>query len=186
VYMHVGRYEAAGWGEFWAGVVGGRIAFLHLPEEGSPKPPQADGPPRELLQFARKWGLSITSAKNNSLLDELWQQLGQYLQGERRQFQLPLLLLGTGFQKAVWEKLTTIPWGTTVTYGELAASLGNRGLARAVGQANSLNPVPIIVPCHRVVAVGGLGGYSGGLSMKQRLLQLEGWPLTTMVEGKGG
>ncbi len=170
--MHIGRYKAAGWGEFWAGTIQGKIAFLQLPEETSQEVSRKGKPPRELLRFAEKWGLSIVLGSNGSL-DDLWIQLEQYLQGNRKYFQLPLELLGTEFQKRVWQLLMTIPWGATVTYGELAAKLGNRSLARAVGRANSLNPVPIIVPCHRVVAAGGLGGYSSGLGMKQRLLQLE-------------
>ena len=89
-------------------------------------------PPRELFEFADKWGLSLSLSRDSSL-DELWDQLSQYLWGVRKEFQLPLQLLGTDFQKSVWQVLMTIPWGTTVTYGELAASLGNRGLARAVG-----------------------------------------------------
>ena len=173
--MYIGRYEAAGWGEFWAGVIEGKVAFLQLPGEASQRLSGEGEPPRELFEFADKWGLSLSLSRDSSL-DELWDQLSQYLWGVRKEFQLPLQPLGTDFQKSVWQVLMTIPWGTTVTYGELAASLGNRGLARAVGRANSLNPVPIIIPCHRVVAAGGLGGYSGGLEMKQRLLQLEGRP----------
>jgi len=88
---------------------------------------------------------------------------------------LPALdLRGSDFQREVWRALVQIPWGEVRTYGELAASLGRPGAARAVGAANGQNPVAILVPCHRVVAVGGrLGGYSGGLDVKRRLLAHE-------------
>jgi methylated-DNA-[protein]-cysteine S-methyltransferase len=185
VDMHIGRYELAGWGEFWAGVIKGKVAYLQLLGEASQGVSGGGETPEELLQFADKWSLSPTLSRDSSL-DELWSQLTQYLGGDRKEFELPLQLLGTDFQRMVWQMLMTIPWGSTVTYGELAARLGNRRLARAVGRANGLNPVPIIVPCHRVVAAGGLGGYSGGLGIKQRLLQLEGRPWTTAVRGKGG
>jgi methylated-DNA-[protein]-cysteine S-methyltransferase len=82
---------------------------------------------------------------------------------------------GTAFQRAVWRRLAAIPWGETATYGAIAAALGQPGAARAVGQANGRNPLPIVVPCHRVIAGGGrLGGYSAGLARKRWLLAHEG------------
>lgn len=103
------------------------------------------------------------------------EQLDEYFAGERRVFTLPLAPQGTAFQLAVWKALADIPYGETITYGELAARVGRPAASRAVGQANGANPIPIVYPCHRVVASGGrLGGYGGGLDVKRRLLALEG------------
>jgi len=102
-------------------------------------------------------------------------QLNEYFSGRRRAFRLPLAPEGTAFQLAVWEALKAIPYGQTVSYGELARRLGNVGGARAVGLANGANPLPIIVPCHRVIgADGSLTGFGGGLYIKRTLLCLEG------------
>jgi O-6-methylguanine DNA methyltransferase len=102
-------------------------------------------------------------------------QLEEYFAGERRTFDLPLELEGTDFQRSVWLRLAEIPYGETVSYAELAMMVGRPHAYRAVGQANGANPVPIVLPCHRVVASGGgLGGYGGGLPMKRQLLTLEG------------
>jgi methylated-DNA-[protein]-cysteine S-methyltransferase len=105
---------------------------------------------------------------------EVARQLGQYFAGERTAFDLPLAPRGDDFRQRVWAALRTIPHGETRTYGQLAASLGGVGLARAVGAANALNPLSIVVPCHRVVGAGGaLTGYAGGLERKRFLLALE-------------
>jgi methylated-DNA-[protein]-cysteine S-methyltransferase len=102
-------------------------------------------------------------------------QLEEYFSGVRRSFALPLAPAGTVFQVSVWKALEEIPYGETITYGELAGRVGRPGAFRAVGQANGANPLPIVYPCHRVVAAGGhLGGYGGGLDAKRRLLALEG------------
>lgn len=102
-------------------------------------------------------------------------QLEEYFAGERREFDLPIELRGTTFQQEVWLALAEIPYGKTVSYAELAKMVGRPGAYRAVGQANGSNPIPIVLPCHRVVASGGgIGGYGGGLTMKRRLLALEG------------
>ena len=102
-------------------------------------------------------------------------QLDEYFSGARRAFRLPLAPAGTAFQLAVWEALRAIPYGQTVSYTELARRLGNAGSARAVGLANGANPLPIIVPCHRVIgADGSLTGFGGGLHIKRALLSLEG------------
>jgi methylated-DNA-[protein]-cysteine S-methyltransferase len=101
-------------------------------------------------------------------------QLQEYARGERRAFELELDLQGTEFELRVWNALCAIPWGRTRTYGEIARSIGAPGASRAVGRANGRNPLPIVVPCHRVVSGTGLGGFSGGLEWKQRLLALEG------------
>jgi methylated-DNA-[protein]-cysteine S-methyltransferase len=102
-------------------------------------------------------------------------QLEQYFAGHRRSFDLALRLKGTPFQQRVWAELQRIPYGETLSYGELARRLGLSGGARAVGLANGSNPVPIIVPCHRVIGSdGSLTGFGGGLPIKRALLSLEG------------
>jgi methylated-DNA-[protein]-cysteine S-methyltransferase len=103
------------------------------------------------------------------------EQLTEYFAGERTEFDLPIALVGTDFQKDVWTALADIPYGKTFSYAELAGMVGRPTAFRAVGQANGANPIPIVLPCHRVVASGGgIGGYGGGLPMKRQLLSLEG------------
>ncbi|MEI2732939.1 MAG: methylated-DNA--[protein]-cysteine S-methyltransferase [Dermatophilaceae bacterium] len=103
-------------------------------------------------------------------------QLAQYFAGDRRTFELPLAAVGTPFQHRVWDEVAAVPFGQTVTYGEIAAHLGMPvAAARAVGAANGANPLPIVVPCHRVIGADGtLTGYAGGLERKEALLRLEG------------
>ena len=106
-------------------------------------------------------------------------QLEEYFDGRRQDFDLKVHPAGTEFQHLVWAALRKIPYGTTTSYGELAASLGRPNSSRAVGAANGANPVSIIVPCHRVVgADGSLTGFGGGLETKRYLLDLEGAPCT--------
>jgi methylated-DNA-[protein]-cysteine S-methyltransferase len=101
-------------------------------------------------------------------------QLSEYFEGARTSFDLPLAARGTSFQLQVWDALRLIPYGVTASYGEVAASIGRPGAARAVGLANGRNPIAIIVPCHRVIgADGSLVGYGGGLERKRYLLDLE-------------
>lgn len=109
-----------------------------------------------------------------TVLGQAADQLQEYFSGERRRFEVPMDLDGTGFQREVWAQLALIPYGETITYRALAHRVGRPTGYRAVGQANGRNPVPIIVPCHRVVASDGLGGYGGGLAVKRSLLALEG------------
>lgn len=102
-------------------------------------------------------------------------QLDEYFKGQRETFDLPLRLTGSEFQRQVWQALTSIPFGDSISYGQLAQAVGRAGAARAVGQANGANPIPIVVPCHRVVASdGGMGGFSGGIELKRWLLAHEG------------
>nr|WP_163500781.1 methylated-DNA--[protein]-cysteine S-methyltransferase [Halomonas socia] len=100
-------------------------------------------------------------------------QVLAYLDGRRRSFSLELAPHGSDFQRQVWAALLRIPYGETRTYGELAKRLGREGAARAIGAANGANPLPLLIPCHRVVAADGMGGYSGGEALKARLLVLE-------------
>ena len=107
-------------------------------------------------------------------LDAWRTQLDEYFAGTRTRFDLPLRLHGTPFQVEVWEQLRRIPYGETISYGELARRVGNANASRAVGLANGQNPLPIVVPCHRVIGANGkLTGYGGGLPIKARLLELE-------------
>ncbi len=108
------------------------------------------------------------------MLKDTATQLEEYFAGARTEFTVPMELDGTAFQKDVWTELTRIPYGKTISYGELARRVGRPKGPRAVGQANGKNPIPIIVPCHRVLASTGIGGYGGGLPMKRTLLAVEG------------
>lgn len=105
---------------------------------------------------------------------EARRQLAGYFAGALQEFDLPLAAEGTAFQRGVWERLREIPYGATVSYGELARRMGRPGASRAVGLANGRNPISIVVPCHRVIGSGGkLIGYGGGLANKARLIELE-------------
>ena len=111
---------------------------------------------------------------HNPLLGEAARQLRAYFGGAAREFCLPLVMTGTDFQKRVWRELLAIPYGETRSYGQIAAAIGSPNAVRAVGAANGANPIPIVVPCHRVIGAGGkLVGYGGGLALKRRLLELE-------------
>jgi len=108
-------------------------------------------------------------------LENATHQLQEYFQGQRQSFTLPLAPPGTPFQQRVWQELQRIPFGTTLTYRELAQRLGMPQAARAVGHANGRNPLAIVIPCHRLIGSDGqLRGYAGGIALKQRLLQHEG------------
>jgi methylated-DNA-[protein]-cysteine S-methyltransferase len=114
-------------------------------------------------------------ATSNVVSAEAIRQLDEYFAGKREEFELPLKLTGTEFQRQVWTELTSIPFGQTVSYGDLARAIGKPTAVRAVGAANGDNPISIIVPCHRVVGSdGGLTGYGGGLERKEWLLKHEG------------
>ena len=105
---------------------------------------------------------------------EAVRQLREYFAGKLTGFDLPLAPRGTEFQRSVWRQLQEIPYGETISYGELARRVGNPKASRAVGSANAANPLPIVIPCHRVIAANGtLGGFGGGLPTKQVLLALE-------------
>ena len=139
----------------------------------------------------------LTLAAGDTALEELWlpgdmpeesfperrtellcraeKELQEYFCGIRKVFDLPLAPAGTPFQRRVWQELCRIPCGEVVSYGEIARRIGQPKASRAIGQANHRNPIPILIPCHRVIAAhGGLGGYGGGLDIKIRLLEHEG------------
>lgn len=114
------------------------------------------------------------SGKAIEILKETQVQLEQYLCGQRKAFDLPLDVAGTEFQKRVWLELSKIPYGKTCSYSDIAKKIKNDKAVRAVGTANGRNPISLIVPCHRVIAADGtLGGYAGGLEIKEKLLRLE-------------
>lgn len=126
--------------------------------------------------FADKHGCSQIGKAwaGHPVLCEAKRQLGEYFAGQRRKFELPLAPAGTKFQRRVWKALEHIPYGETCAYGEIARRIGKPKAVRAVGAANGANPIPIIVPCHRVIgADGSLTGYGGGLTRKKKLLALE-------------
>jgi methylated-DNA-[protein]-cysteine S-methyltransferase len=108
------------------------------------------------------------------LVDKLAQELAEYFAGKRREFSLPVEPHGTDFQRAVWRAIAAIPYGSTLTYAEIARAAGRANAVRAAGTATGANPIPILIPCHRVIAAHGkLGGFAGGLDAKRRLLALE-------------
>lgn len=126
--------------------------------------------------FVKKQNIQmIKSLKENQILVTAVKELTEYLAGNRKKFDLPLDIEGTEFQKRVWNQLRKIPYGKTYSYKELANQIKNEKACRAVGTANGKNPLCIIIPCHRIIAADGtLGGYSGGLDLKIKLLELEG------------
>ena len=127
------------------------------------------------LRFAERFETPAEWRRQDAPFSEAKRQLDAYFDGRLRRFDLPLAPEGTAFQQRCWQVLTEIPFGETISYGEQARRVGRPGAARAVGQANGANPLPVIIPCHRVVATnGGLGGYTGGLHIKRFLLALEG------------
>ncbi len=117
---------------------------------------------------------TCTGVAEPALAARIRAQLDEYFAKQRTDFDLPLEARGTEFQKKVWDALCAIPYGETRSYGEIAASIGNKNACRAVGMANHNNPIAIVIPCHRVVGANGkLTGYAGGLATKEALLRLE-------------
>ena len=141
----------------------------------------SDGAAITCLQFASYRGEPVTCEAgwvedaSVPVLREAVEQLGEYFAGTRTSFDLPLRPTGTTFQKSVWAALCQIPFGQTISYGELARRVGNPSASRAVGMANGRNPIAIVIPCHRVIgANGSLTGFGGGVEVKRMLLELEG------------
>ncbi|QQK08851.1 methylated-DNA--[protein]-cysteine S-methyltransferase [Miniphocaeibacter halophilus] len=128
---------------------------------------------------SRITNISFTKKFEGQLLEteltkEAFKQIEEYLQGKRKEFDLPLKTKGTDFQNRVWNSLKKIPYGKTCSYEDIAKDIGNEKACRAVGNANNKNPIVIVIPCHRVIGKNRkLVGYGGGLSIKKRLLELE-------------
>ena len=130
----------------------------------------------ELLfpKAAEKLSIPAEWQKDEACFAETLRQLRQYFAGDRRQFDCPMAPQGTPFQERVWQELRKIPYGETASYGAIAQRIGNPKACRAVGMANSKNPIPIIIPCHRIIGKdGSLTGFGGGLAVKKQLLDLE-------------
>lgn len=139
-------------GEMWLVQDGDALTELRLPGDAAPEGEHAETP----------------------LLREAALQLAEYFEGKRAVFDLPLKPEGTEFRRAVWAALLDIPAGSTASYGDIALAIGKPKASRAVGSANHANPLPVFIPCHRVIGSGGaLVGYGGGLDLKQKLLELE-------------
>lgn len=137
-------------------------------------------------EHARRPATTLFGGRTDSGFGRAIEQLAEYFGGDRTRFELPFSRRGGGFQQRVWALLDRIPYGQTRTYGQLAAELGDPGLAREVGWANGRNPLSIVVPCHRVLgADGGLVGYAGGLDRKRALLQLEGAAVARQMSLEG-
>ena len=117
--------------------------------------------------------------QNNETLIETKKQIDEYLSGNRKVFDIPLLTIGTNFQKSVWNALIKIPYGSISTYSQLAEDIDNPKAVRAVASANGANAIALAIPCHRIIeSNGNLGGYGGGLAVKKRLLELENYKET--------
>ncbi|MFD2370321.1 methylated-DNA--[protein]-cysteine S-methyltransferase [Brevibacillus sp. GCM10020057] len=132
----------------------------------------------QLQRWSKKTFLGVAPVRDDARNEAARTQLQEYFAGERREFALPLDLYGTPFQKSVWHALTKIPYGETRSYKDIALAIGAAKAVRAIGGANNRNPIPIVIPCHRVIGSNGaLVGYGGGLAIKEHLLALEGIPV---------
>ena len=152
---------------------GNAITALHICMKEADKK-EVDIRKNDTIDIKYGVGKIHTTYNETALLQEAKKQLEEYFDGKRRDFDLPISLHGTDFQKKVWNVLRNIPYGETLSYGEVALRIGNPKASRAVGGANNKNPVMIIVPCHRVIgADGSLTGFGGGLPAKEYLLALE-------------
>jgi methylated-DNA-[protein]-cysteine S-methyltransferase len=148
------------------------------------------GPLQLLSDSGQLWAIHFPDQHNGAadtlddpVLQRARRQLQQYFAGSRRQFELPLAARGTAFQRQVWRALQHIPYGELRSYRDIALALGRPTASRAVGAANGRNPLPIVVPCHRVIGSNGqLTGYAGGLDLKHFLLDLEGAQLQARLE----
>ncbi|QDS35887.1 methylated-DNA--[protein]-cysteine S-methyltransferase [Brevibacillus brevis] len=138
-----------------------------------------------LVRWCKKTFLGITPTRNDAINESAKKQLEEYFAGNRKTFDVPTVLYGTPFQKAVWNELSNIPYGETRSYKDIALAIGAAKAVRAIGGANNRNPIPVIIPCHRVVGSNGaLVGYGGGISIKKYLLSLEEGPLFAHASSK--
>ncbi len=153
------------------------LAYCHMPSPVGDLLLAGDGAALHFISFAtghKSFGPAERWVRDDMAFAPVKAQLAAYFAGELREFDLALHLDGTEFQNAVWRKLAEIPYGETRSYGWLAAAVGNVKASRAVGAANGNNPLPIVLPCHRVIgADGAMTGFGGGLPIKRYLLALE-------------
>ncbi len=161
--VHSARFDTP-FGEMLAVSTARGLAFLQLPRSSG----------RGLAGWLRRFAPESTPEEAFAPNQSAIAQILEYLQGKRERFDLPLDLRGTPFELEVYREVARIPYGKTKTYSEIARTLGRPKAFRAVGNANAANPLSLVIPCHRVVAVGGkLGGYGGGRPMKKQLLMME-------------
>lgn len=157
-------------------VIGSETALYFLEFCDSP------GFQRRLTRFEKKIQPHCVILGTSPALQSIEKELNHYFEGKLKHFDTPLVLLGTPFQKKVWETLKTIPFGDTLSYTGLAEAIGNPLACRAVANANACNHIAIVIPCHRVIqANGSLGGYGGGKNRKKQLLDLEGASYTNHI-----
>ena len=159
------QYHRTEIGELVLGAFGGKLCLLGF----------RYGKARNAADDRIKKGLEAEFVEqDDEILEETRKQLDEYLSGRRKEFDIPVLLVGTDFQTSVWKALMRVPYGAVSTYSQLAKDVDNEKAVRAVGNAVGANPISIVVPCHRIIGSdGGLVGYGGGLSLKKRLLALE-------------
>jgi methylated-DNA-[protein]-cysteine S-methyltransferase len=154
---------------------GGRTFFAAMTDQGVVSTSLGNESADEFFNAVRKRLGQVEFVHAPEKLSACTKQLREYFAGNLQTFDLPLDLRGTDFQKAVWSVLSAIPFGKTLTYGDVARNIGNPKAVRAVGGACGANPVPIIVPCHRVIGSNGsLTGFGGGVDLKREMLKLEG------------
>ena len=159
-------------GPLWVATTGVKVCALGL----------GAGQPDAFFAWLARQGDPEPPREDPAALSPALTQLREYFSRIRHEFDLPLDVRGTPFQRAVWDQVAHIPYGATTTYGEIAQRIERPGAARAVGTAVGANPLPILIPCHRVIGAGGsLTGYGGGLEAKATLLQLEGVLLPASV-----
>ncbi len=159
------RHNKIEMGELTLGCFEGRLCFLGFGNQ--------DVTQIVAHRMARLLGADVTE-QDDALLNETKRQIDEYLAGNRRVFDIPLLMVGTDFQRSVWNAVRQVPYGATMSYLQIARAIGKDKAVRAVGNACRANPIGIVVPCHRIIGSdGSLVGYYGGLSCKQRLLNLE-------------
>jgi len=160
--VYISEYESS-LGEFYLASSEKGLVRLHLTDKN------------DFVEKLQKTFPDLELAENDEKNKTTIRQLNEYFDRKRESFDIPLQLVGTDFHKKVWNELTKVPFGKTVSYKQIAERIGNPKSVRAVGQANNRNPIPIIIPCHRIIGINGnLIGFGGGLEMKRKLLIHEG------------
>ena len=159
------QYFKTNYGEFILGSYDGKLCMVDYRYRKM----------RKTVDDRIKKGLNAEFVEqDHEILQKTRLQLDEYFNMQRRSFNIPILMVGTDFQKSVWEALLKVPYGTTSTYLQLAKDIGNEKAVRAVANANGANAIGIIIPCHRIIGTNGeLTGYAGGLPLKKQLLELE-------------